>query len=282
MAPALRDQTVFAIAILPTPVMNVPDIPFLFGGHDGATLKTDESGLMRELEFIALPETVFNIHETLTMRGSTIYRITTADYPYPSRGGYFIDSRFVTAAAVKPPERIKRLPRKDAVIAKMLAMEGAAYVWGGNYCSGIPQLLDFYRPPSYIVQVEEMLTGWTLRGVDCSGLLYQATDGYTPRNTSSLVSYGESVPIAGLDAEQIAERVGPLDLIVWQGHVVVVIDEHRASESRLYATGERSGVVIRPLRQRLIEIMGEKVPADEWREDPALKRFVIRRWYQTP
>jgi hypothetical protein len=122
---------------------------------------------------------------------------------------------------------------------------------------------------------------WQLAGVDCSGLLYEATNGFTPRNTFSLVEYGRSVPIAGLDPVKIVERLEPLDLIVWSGHVMIVLDRERLIESRLDSGGKGGGVRVRPLREALAELMKGRVPLDDYKAVTANweKGFVIRRWY---
>ncbi|HPE85225.1 MAG TPA: hypothetical protein PLO43_03500, partial [Chlamydiales bacterium] len=83
----------------------------------------------------------------------------------------------------------------------------------------------------------------TFAGVDCSGLLYEASYGLTPRNTSELISFGE---------ERSLENLQPLDLLVWKGHVVIVLDPYHTIESRL-----GKGVVITPLADRLSEIERE-------------------------
>ena len=122
---------------------------------------------------------------------------------------------------------------------------------------------------------------WQLRGVDCSGLLYEATGGYTPRNTVALVEFGAPVPIAGLSAADIIRRMEPLDLIVWQGHVLIVLNRDRVIESRLDCTGTRDGVRVRPLLDALNDIMKTRAPVDDFGKAAALgtKGFVVRRWY---
>ena len=55
-------STEYAIATLPTPVLDTADFKSVFGGgQSGSQLHQDESGLIREVEFIALPGTVFKI-----------------------------------------------------------------------------------------------------------------------------------------------------------------------------------------------------------------------------
>jgi hypothetical protein len=269
----------FAVAVIPSPVLNTPDFASVFGGRDGKTLLFDRSGLIREVEFIALPGTVFRIEESFERGDHSIYRVTTDEYPYPAKTGYFVDSRFVRTSDTPPPPRSRRLPAKEKIIEGLLAAQGGRYVWGGNVHEGIPQLLTFY-PPATGSLPTTTLDLWQLRGVDCSGLLYEATGGFTPRNTSSLTGYGEPLPIAGLDAERIASRVEPLDLIVWSGHVMIVIDRERLIESRLDPEGNGGGVIVRPLREALIELLKTRRPLNDYSEAAeGEKGFVVRRWY---
>jgi len=147
---------------------------------------------------------------------------------------------------------------------------------------GLPELLSLFPPRRPLDQ--ESARRWQLRGIDCSGLLYEATGGYTPRNTSALVSYGQPVRIAGLSAAEIVSRMEPLDLIVWNGHVMIVLDHNRLIESRLDCTGKQDGVQVRPLNTALNEIMKGRRPLDDYYEaaNREVKGFVIRRWYRAP
>jgi hypothetical protein len=186
-------------------------------------LKLDKSGLIREMEFIAYPNTVFEILEVIPKDDYSIYRITTEDYPYNS-ADLFIDSRFVNTLDTLPEQRELILPQKEDILAKLNSLDGYGYMWGGNYGDGISQLLEFYQPAVRTgCTVHKDL--WALKGVDCSGLIYQATNGSTPRNTSTLINYGEGLDIAGKSASEIASMLQPLDLIVWSGHVIIVFDE---------------------------------------------------------
>jgi len=271
----------YAVATFPAPVLNTPDFASVFGGRDGKTLRLDPSGLIREVEFVALPGTAFRIEESLKRGGQTIYRVTTDDYPYPTKSGYFIDSRFVRTADNPPPLRPRHLPPRQTVIDNLLAAQGSRYVWGGNQRAGVPQLLHFYPPASSSSLSPAAADLWELRGVDCSGLLYEATGGYTPRNTSALVEYGRPLPISGLDTERIIRRVEPLDLIVWSGHVMILLDRKRVIESRLDPSGKGGGVIVRPLREALMGLLKGRVPLDEYPSAAVkgVKGFVIRRWY---
>jgi len=273
----------YAVAELPTPVLNTPDFSFVFGKKDGKTLHLDDCGLIREVEFIALPKTAFTIEKVIKRERITIYKITTEDYPYPTQEGYFIDSRFVKTVDYEPANRLKRLPRKKAIINKLVSAEGSSYIWGGNYKEGIPEMLSFYPPHSSISA--DLKKQWMLKGVDCSGLLYEATNGSTPRNTSSLITFGEPVTIVGLNANQIIQQVEPLDIIVWEGHVIIVLHKERVIESRLdynkEQKGNQGGVRIRELKEVLSEILKERIPVNnyEGEVERGKQKFVVRRWY---
>lgn len=273
----------YAVALSPVPVLNTPDVRSIFGGQDGKSLALDRCGQIRALEFIALPGTPFRVESVIDNAGFPVYRVTTDDYPYPSTTGYFIDSRLVRTSAIPPEPRLPRLPNREKVIATMVSASGSSYVWGGNVRSGLPDLLALYPPATPFKPDSRTAQRWTLKGLDCSGLLYEATDGFTPRNTSTLIRYGEPVPIAGLEAEGIAERVMPLDLIVWSGHVIIVIDRERVIESRLDCDALGGGVVISGLRERLSELLKTRVPLDSWQDGTVdgKKGFVVRRWYHT-
>ncbi|HZV80889.1 MAG TPA: hypothetical protein VFF53_01840 [Geobacteraceae bacterium] len=248
----------YAVAIEATPVLNSPDLRT-------ALTRRDTCGQVRAVEFIALPGTVFTITGEQKSDGLTVYRVTSIDYPYPSATGYFVDSRGVRLEREKPAERGRSLPGRAAIIAAMKRRVGTGYVWGGNVAEGIRD-------------------GWgegninLLAGLDCSGLLYEATGGYTPRNTGSLVNYGSAVPISGKTAETIAAGLRPLDLIAWPGHVLIVIDDGNVIESRLVCGKTGEGVRIRPVRTALADIMRSRRPVDAIRDKA--REFVVRRWYR--
>ncbi len=75
------------------------------------------------------------------------------------------------------------------------------------------------------------------------------------------------------DAEAIVKILKPLDLIVWKGHVVCVLDGKTTIES-----WAGYGVVRFNSLNRLSYIMERRVPANA--SDPKAKpHFVIRRWH---
>jgi hypothetical protein len=277
---ALPKAQRYAVARMTTPVLNTPDFQSIFGGPGGTALKADACGQIAALEFIALPDTVFTVVGVLQISGKTMYKVTTDEYPYPEPKGYYVDSRFVRLTAIKPPPRQRELPSREQITARLLAAQGAPYVWGGNLTRGVPQMLLFY-PPTSSLRDQEQLHRWLLAGVDCSGLLYEATNGFTPRNTEGLLSYGQSVRIAGLSADKIIDLVKPLDLIVWKGHVMIILDQERVIESRPDCRGGADGVRLLALKDVLESILAKRLPVDEHCTiaDQTKKSFVIRRWY---
>lgn len=252
----------WALALGPTPVLNTPDFEAYFGGGR----RLDHCNGVRPVEFVALPGTRFRIEGEERRHGHAVYRVTTRDYPYRSDSGYYVDARFVKLVE-GGTDRISRLPARDEIERRMVALAGKPYVWGGNVGEGVPLLEKLYPGAD------------TLAGVDCSGLLYQATDGFTPRNSSALVYFGEPVQGAGLGAEELAARLKPLDLLVWKGHVMIVIGGNRVIESRMGCQGG-SGVQIEDLKGALRHLMKSRRPYDDWSDIPSKgKGFVVRRWY---
>lgn len=267
----------FGVARAYAPVLNKPDFRSVFGGADGKSLKTDSCRQVREMEFTALPGTVFRLLETLKRNRDTIYRVETDEYIAPPGVSLFLDSRFLEIKNQEPSPRQRRLPGREEIVTSMRNAVGVPYVWGGNRQEGIDDLTRLYYRKPLPSGVEATLS---LAGVDCSGLLYQATDGWTPRNTSDLVHYGKGLPIAGKTAEAIARQLEPLDLIVWKGHVVIVLDPQTTIESALLCGRPgNGGVLTTPLVKRIREVMKKRQPADEW---PAAAKkndiFVVRRW----
>lgn len=252
----------FAIAKLPTPILNTPDFERIFGGADGATLALDDKGLLRAVETVALPGTKFALQEKCSQK---IYRVTTHEYPGDS---LFVDKRFLADADASAPERQKKLPPTDEILVSLQRHVGARYVWGGNW-PGIPQMLNFYPPKKPLP--EASLATWIFQGLDCSGILYLATNGCAPRNTSDLVTFGKSLAIEGKTPHEISLHVKPLDIIVWKGHVLIVLTSNQTIEAR-----HGFGVILCNLEARLQEIMQERKPLNCW--DTQHKGFVVNRW----
>ena len=133
-------------------------------------------------------------------------------------------------------------------------------------------MLEYYKPSGEISEDTKYL--WSLKGCDCSGLMYEATNGFTERNTSKLLYSGKGLEIKGLTAEEITAKLKPLDMIVWDGHVIYVYDEETAIQSSL----SKGGVVKTDLLETIREVMKKRKPVNEFSEH-GKKKFVVRRWY---
>lgn len=220
----------FFITDKPAPVLNTPHFKKVYGKQ----LPFDHRGLVRALEMVAFPNRLF---EVVREKEDHILEIKTVDYP--SISPLYIDSRFGQLQKEKSDLQINKMPTKEVIIKRLLKKQGLLYVWGGNWSLGLSSWEKWYPPPSSLTPFEK--AHWTLRGVDCSGLLYEACGGLIPRNTSELMSYGKQVSF---------EDVQPLDLILFEGHVIIALDKENVIES----SHEMGGVCITPLEKRLQQI----------------------------
>lgn len=255
----------YALTLHPTPVFNSPDIA-------SCLVELDKKGLMRSVETVLFPQTKVNLLEKVTLASSSVWRIETNEYLYG--GSYYVDERFILRTNYVPPERQKKLPSMQAIIRKLREMKHCRYMWGGNWPEGIDLLPHFYPSKKEFFDLDPLVQDtWKLKGLDCSGLLYYHTNGWTPRNTSDLVKFGQPVPIKGMDPARIITRLQDLDIFVWDGHVVLVLDQEHCIESRY-----GKGLVTTKLVDRLSEIMKKRTPVNNW-NDGENPRFVVRRWH---
>jgi cell wall-associated NlpC family hydrolase len=249
----------YAKVYSPAPVFSNPAIA-------GAAIppKPDHCGQTRSLEFIAMPGTPVSIIKKLQAGSIAVYQITTPVYRPPAGTSLFVAAEYLTLTKSPAPQPVNQPPSPDQITARLRQLEGQPYSWGSNLSTGI-RWHDGSR---------------LFRGIDCSGLLYEATGGFTPRNSADLVNFGKGIEIEGLSAQQILGRLKPLDLLVWKGHVVIVLDGVSTIESVLSCnrTGQ-GGVRITPLQSRLAQLMQTRTPANRWPDNAGRKQlFVVRRW----
>jgi len=265
-------QGKYAVAKYFTPVLNTSNFESVYGGKNGKTLKRAKNGLIKELEYTAYPGTVFTILEEYPKDNHFIYRVYVKEYDIPElKIDLFIDSRFVNLYDEKPEERKIELTTEKQIYDYLDRSMGSLYVWGANNIDGIKQMLEFYPPRGELSEKEKK--EWSIEGLDCSGLLFEATNGYTPRNTHQLVYFGEPVEVEGLTAKQIVNKIEPLDLIVWKGHIIIVYDKSHTIESSF--TG--GGVVKKDLKTVITNLLSKRKIVNEWNDNGG-SQFVIRRW----
>jgi hypothetical protein len=245
------------IARIPTPIFNTPEIPFI-----KAALEKDSQGRLTEMETIAFPGTKF---KCLAQISKTVLQVETSEYR--SSLPLYVDSRFLQEAPPDSPERDKVLPSLNKILQWMEERRGLRYFWGGNWHTGIPEMLQLY--PHLQTAPKEDQDDAICRGLDCSGLLHQATQGITPRNTSDLVNYGQELPFHHLSVQEIQAQLKPLDLLVWRGHVIIVRCPKTVIESRI-----SHGVVVTDFETRYAEVVQMLKQQN--------KTFYFRRWHPSP
>ncbi len=250
-----------------TPILNTQYFTSVFGGEDGKSLPLDTQGLIRGIETIAFPNTKFKVERACS---NHILEITTKDYPY--KGPLFVDSRFLSPADETTPERTPKLPSSCFILKTLFSTLKEPYCWGGN-CFNVQEMLVLYPPKEALPP--DLCFKWQLKGFDCSGLIYYATDGFTPRNTSSWLNFGTSIPIEGKNSQEIIKCLKPLDAIVWKGHIIFIYDEKQVIESK---GGE--GVILTKIEERLESLLlNEKKKAKNNYCNDLEEYFLIRRWH---
>ena len=178
------------------------------------TLKNTPLFSQNELEMVLLPGSVV----TIVSKKENILEVTTEEYRSVKQ--LYIEQAFVKELNEKPPERKRIPPTAKQMLDRLHNFPKLPYLWGGNVLT----------PFEHNQQ--------TLHGVDCSGLLYHITNGVTPRNTSDIyITYPQITTLK------------PLDLIVWPGHVMIVLTPDKIIESR-----KQSGIILSPLTERLREV----------------------------
>ncbi|HEU64735.1 MAG: hypothetical protein KR126chlam4_00299 [Candidatus Anoxychlamydiales bacterium] len=246
-----------------TPILNTDNFRSIFGGIDQNSLKTDEKGHIRAIEFVALKDMVFKIEEKTIF--PYIYKISSTFYKSEN---LYIDSRFTIPLSSSVNINPNYILTPNKIIKRLISHLGEKYIWGANYSKGIKNLLKFYPPSNKINK--DVLDKWILKGVDCSGILFEATNGFTPRDTKDLLNYKNPVLIENLSIYEISKKVKPLDIIVFKGHIVIILNENYTIESR-----ENFGVIKTPLIERIEEIHQTKKPKNIYQSS---QDYVIRRW----
>jgi hypothetical protein len=261
-----------------TPVFRDVHFPKHFGeGHDG--LIFDKWHQIDPTETILLPGSIIRVQEVMKDR---VVRMITSEYH--SRTPIYTHASFIDEISRLPlPDRIKQLPSRVRMIHSMRHQEGKRYIWWGNSPMGVPELLDIFRNTR--AESRELAM---LKWFDCSGLLYWATNGNTPRNTSELIDFGRAMDIEDRSVEEIIDLMEPLDIVAWKWHCLIVLDRWEIIESSVnwwdeWNFSNPNGVRIRSLQEFLTELMHGKNPRYPTNIYPwkylTNQAFVVRRWW---
>ncbi len=239
----------FGKARLPVPIFNSPHFREIFGEEDGAVL-LDHQGFFRPLEMVAFEGSIFEVVGV----GIDYFEVKYRDYC--SARSYFVCQEGVEVFEDCPTaEKSKKFDRYE-IEQRMISQMGRPYLWGGNWPECLPYMVKAYP---YL----EQIGGFD--GIDCSGLMYWASGGATPRNVSGLRNFGEAIAF-----DQWRPR--PLDMLVWEDHIVFVLSNGNVIESR-----EKFGVYQTPLVGRLRTLLKTRMPHLEWSDEMSKRGFVIRR-----
>lgn len=244
-----------------SPVFNIPNIYKFLSEIDGE-VKSDKKGLVPQISFVAPPGKEFEIIEEIEESGYIILKVKPVD----SEKIYYMDSRF-TEQSDSEKNHSGKLSREE-IIRNLKAMEGYPYEYGGSIANGVYKFESMY-------EITGLKEKWKPKGLDCSGLIYQATNGLTPRTSTAITEFGEGLDIEDKELDEIIEMVEPLDIIGYPGHVLIVIDKSKVMES-----SPKKGVRILQLETRLKQLMKERNPVNSVKGEDKNKIFVIRRWYK--
>lgn len=197
-------------------------------------LKFDERFLIRSLETIVYPNTPLNVIDTLDFKHMKFCKITCKDYP--SKKELFVNAENIAIGK----ECKRKCPSLSQIQKKLRSLKSIPYFWGGTLPYSLEKADELFKNIKPLTPFEKKCISF--EGLDCSGLLYHVTNGYTPRNTSHLMNFGKP-----------CKDLKPLDLILWPGHVVLVLDDKKTIESR-----EFDGLVTEPIEKRLHEIRSKR------------------------
>lgn len=236
-------ETIFAKAQLPIPIFNTSDFQDVLGSGSGS-LSLDHQGLFRPLEMIAFPGMIFELRG----EGEDFYEVFFPDYC--KKRTYFVCKIGVELISSQPHVWKRKKFTPSEIEQRLISQMGRPYLWGGNLSEPIKYMLDLYP---------QLVEIGGFDGIDCSGLIYWASCGATPRNVSGLKEFG--VEIACDDwTPQPLDMILLVDDPVLDDHIVYVLSNGNVIESK-----EKFGVYQTPLENRLRGL------------DASKRRFVIRR-----
>lgn len=204
------------------PLMNIP-MNEVFADEAALLAHLDSQKLLRSMEMVLLPG-----QQVQFVKRGKDFSIQVV-FPSYSDAPFYTDARAFFAEGRKRPRPTRpKYISADTITQRLLSRVGVPYFWGGNLFLGEPKMLEWYSKyphDGYLFAI------WQCEGVDCSGLLYEVTEGATPRNTAGLKSFGEEVSYEGMTFEDLCKALQPLDLLVFSRHVVIVLEGGHYIES---------------------------------------------------
>ncbi|MBU1221399.1 hypothetical protein KKF34_15325 [Myxococcota bacterium] len=229
-----------------------------------------EKRIFEGVDYIALKGDILKFSVVKSSGKYFFFKVSSNRYPCKS---CWIDSRAVSLTSQIETE--PKIPGKNDILSRLRKTANQRYCWGCNLSQGIPQISKFYK-----LKTDSWM--WRFEGLDCSGLLYEATDSYTPRNSIDMIKYGEKVPVQGKSPKTIAGMLKPLDLIVWPGHVIIVLDNSQTIDAVNFDGKKHVGrVLIRDLEKNLRRLSTYRTPVNDFYSSPIAspRKYAVRRWY---
>jgi hypothetical protein len=150
-------------------------------------------------------------------------------------------------------------PSKQTIIDRLKSCIGKYYLWGGNFPKKTVSLYSFCEKMPKDVREKRVID---LDGIDCSGLIFYASNYTIPRNTAELNHFGEPL--------SLTEPLRPLDLILTKGHVRIVLDEKTVIQSR-----QNRGVYLSQLSHEIRKLDRKNSLRDSV---SGAHDYCIRRW----
>ncbi|MEN9343671.1 MAG: hypothetical protein RLZZ453_458 [Chlamydiota bacterium] len=233
----------------PIPLFNTP--------HFLNPPEFDAQGLWRSLETILLPGNTYTVVE----RGDSA-TITTASYP--SSNPLYTDPRFIDRSELFKGDVDALTPSLEHFLQRIeeCVKNKVPYLWGGNLPQG-DERMGRLLYNNYTSLSKEQQRACSLTGVDCSGLIYWASNGVTPRNSSGLILAG--IPVTTLDC------LKPGMLIGWKGHVLIV------TKKGIVESAAGKGTICTPTEEKINALVKERTFLKEWPPTPPeTPSFVIR------
>ena len=276
----------YAVSVSPTVMYNAANIFAPYDVSDGVLESRDEDGLVTQVQAQAVPGTGWEIVGEETVSGMRVYNAKNLEFWQAPDTQYFIDARAVELTDDKPPLRDVLIPGADDLQRKLLevhnlnSQDKIHYVWGGNTLEGIPAHKEWYGSGVDLDSLSDRdKKQFLIQGLDCSGLLYHITNGAAPRACYWLKNFGDSVPIQGKSAKSITETLRPLDMILFQGHVALVMDKDSTIEMRnpVNPRGDKD-LAISAIADQVNDLLENKEPVDEPPSEKKYGWFSVRRF----
>ncbi len=205
-----------------------------------------------------------------------------------------------------PAQTNVQIPTKQRIIDSLTKLVGTPYLYGGCYDQGSEKLANYVVSQGLFKEEDknnpDLYRIMKLAGLDCSGLLAQATNYAFLADTRTVFQFAERlnenciVDIEGKNIDDIVNTLKPLDIIVYYGHMLISLPDDKIIQSAGFdknaevfsETTNHKGdpmdkygrVVIdeaKPIIEGIMNV-SERSPSNSWDYNDKNK-FMIIRWH---